>query len=193
MAEKPIIFSGPMVRAILDRRKTQTRRVVNHIPALGSPEDWCHKHGHAQFAAVAGDYRRFCPYGAPGSYLWVMETWRLGESPYDCGDTSVHYRADLDECAGGPWKPSIHMPRWASRITLRITDVRVERVQDADAYDAKAEGCSTHPGSRDKQQTWEDEVLEEFAAMWDSLNSQRDGCSWIDNPWCWVISFEVVR
>lgn len=193
MAEKPIIFSGPMVRAILDGRKTQTRRVVKHIPALGPPENWCPKHERARFAEIVGDYRRFCPYGTRGSYLWVRETWRLGEEPYDCGDTSVHYRADPDECAGGPWRPAIYMPRCASRITLCITDVRVERVQDVDAYDAVAEGCGVHPGSRDTQQSWEDEVLEEFTAMWDSINSRRGGCSWDDNPWCWVLSFEVVK
>lgn len=188
MAEKPIIFSGPMVRAILDGRKTQTRRVVRHIPALGPPENWCHKHERARFAEIVGDYRRFCPYGTPGSYLWVREPWGEGLGPH--GESIVYLYYERDGIAGGPYKSPIFMPRKASRITLRITNVRVERVQDVDAYDAVAEG---YPGSRDKQQSWEDEVLEEFTAMWESFNGSRVGCSWDDNPWCWVLSFEVVK
>lgn len=219
MAEKPIIFSGQMVRSILGGRKTQTRRVVKPQPeqSLGVDVGWIPPDDRDPFSdnvrpgqwtcfsgmnvgeygggpfEVDWDRGYTCPYGTPGSYLWVRETWRLGEAPYDCGDTSVHYRADQDECAGGPWRPSIYMPRWASRITLRITDVRVERVQDVDAYDAVAEGCGVHPVSRDKQQSWEDEVFEEFTAMWESFNGSRGGCSWDGNPWCWVLSFEVVK
>ena len=235
MKERPILFSGPMVRAILDGHKTQTRRVVIPQPWINDVGQWQWEHKKGQHVAFHPDLdeqhypgtklQHVCPYGVPSTRLWVRETFvlesnlglaGLAEYPPPFGDTrpvqwvdmpdeglvwsQPHYRAtdpvpdlaydDRDDphCR---WRPSIHMPRWASRITLEVEAVRVERLQEIDAYDAKAEGCDMHPGSRDKQQSWEQEVLEEYEALWDILNAKR-GYGWDTNPWVWVIGFKRV-
>lgn len=193
MKEKPILFSGPMVRAILEGRKTQTRRVVKHIPALGWPEQWCEKYGNdsPDTKAMLGDYRKFCPYGQPGDRLWVRETWRPAVITKDT--IKCDYRADgwSPECTAR-WKPSIHMPRWASRINLEIVSIRVERLNDISQKDAMAEGAPpSHPtidavsrefGYPDFSRSW-------FAQLWESINGQG---SWNQNPWVWVIEFNRV-
>lgn len=94
MKERPILFSGPMVRAILDDRKTQTRRIVKHIPALGSPEEWCAKHACSDFGMIVGDYRSFCPHGQAGDRLWVKETF-LAQS-FGIDDLTIRYVATPD-------------------------------------------------------------------------------------------------
>lgn len=233
--ERPILFSGEMVRAILDGRKTQTRRVVNPQPSnpetFGISPVWgqgVHDRGdqagrfclHAAFNDGGKRVDRFlpCPYGAPGDLLWVRETFIL-ESNQDCdiagyepphrdgrpvhrvvGDEDfgdyweqAHYAAtdpkpelvavgDVDEKRLG-WKPSIHMPRWASRITLEVTDVRVERIRDISVNDALAEGrcLSTDPDDP-----------EDFRNTWNRLNASR-GFGWDANPWVWVVGFRRVE
>ena len=158
MTERPIIFSAPMVRAILEGKKTQTRRKMKVQPgpdALVTVEHYhpivIDRHGDMQpgkeiFGAHwdDGEYGLKSPYGAPGDLLWVRETWAKGETA-----GVAQYRATDPQCddttSGLRWRPSIHMPRWASRITLRIIDVRVERLHDITEDDARAEGCEARP------------------------------------------------
>lgn len=175
MKERPIIFSAPMVRAILSGAKTQTRRVVKpiHMATVGAE----------QFPILA-----ICPYGRPGDRLWVRETWKHieGGAIYDASggtidafDPETIYRADRPN-RYGPWMSPIHMPRWASRITLEITDVRVERLQDISEDDAYAEGVkhSEHGGIT---------ARDGFQRLWESINGAG---SWDTNPWVWVIEFK---
>jgi hypothetical protein len=191
--ERPIIFSGPMVRAILDGRKTQTRRIVKHVPALGSPDDWCHKVDRAQFEEEIGNYRRFCPYGTPGDRLWVREAWCPG------GNQSVYLKADVDlpddprvwmhdrqPPYGGTWRPSIHMPRWASRITLEITGIRVERLQEISEQDARAEGVQPRNAGQDEAGPIKT-YRTGFVHVWQEINGKR--ANWTSNPWVWVVEF----
>ena len=216
--ERPILFSGPMVRAILEGRKTQTRRVAKPPPkAVFLPDDqWkidVDEPGTAYMDDESGRLRITCPYGQPGDRLWVRETW--ASVPY--GPAQIHgidwpgvpdmrprkvdernrarvviYRADGGMPGDEVWTPSIHMPRWASRITLEITRVRVERVQDiteADAieegggpgYMPNASGSTTCVGHRPM-----------FARLWNELNAPR-GHGWSVNPWVWVIDFERIK
>jgi len=148
VSERPILFSGPMVRAILEGRKSQTRRVIKtHSPAY--IERWKGAEG----------WDKECSYGQPGDLLWVRETWRRhivsppnvdARIPRKRFDLGVRYRADghlMDD--GKKWKSPIHMPRWASRLTLRITGVRVERLQEISGEDCIAEGIQI-PVSEDR-------------------------------------------
>ena len=232
MKERPILFSGPMVRALLEGRKTQTRRVVRIThrtpgtalclePAIGTPDP----------KAAA----ELCPYGVPGDRLWVRETWQLvseqsSVDPNACGSRPRNWdpdgnRQDGEACAvfaaDGPlvpqregwdtkWKPSIHMPRWASRLTLEITSVRVESLQEVSEADAKAEGLVTLtkdggrtwkygmadrdglPGTDNDGWEWRDWSADPRAAyrrLWSDINGPD---SWNANPWVWVVEFKVV-
>lgn len=197
MSEKPIIFSADMVRAILEGRKTQTRRVVKPQPSGGLRWNAVVVNGHGGWTDMHGDPRG-CPYGKTDCRLWVRETWGYSAAL----PTSAHYTRDDSTWCAYPdmrgykaddppgnwcWKPSIHMPRWASRITLQVTDVRVERVQDISEADAMAEGVVA----------WHDTVdgtvyRPEFHLLWDSINATR-GFGWSANPWVWVIEFERVQ
>jgi hypothetical protein len=173
--ERPILFSGEMVRAILDGRKTQTRRVVKPQPTSR------------------------CPYGAVGDHLWVRETW-FGNRP---GGPSAEaelfrYRAtDRDFLVNGRsvWRSGIIMPRKASRLSLEITNVRVERLQAIGEDDAYDEGCEGHGGEPriDGEGEWARRYIttsrEQYRALWDSLNAKR-GHAWDVNPWVWVIEFQ---
>lgn len=181
MKERPILFSAPMVRAILDGRKTMTRRVMKP-----QPEDCTYHHGSAVYRV-----EKKCTYGVPGDLLWVRETWA---SDVDGCPAGLSYRADhLDPRGDGPanpmrWRPSIFMPRWASRLKLRITNVSVERLREITEHDAMREGVnaesvSTQPGIYSYRAP--------FAELWDSINAGR-GFGWDANPWVWVIGFEVV-
>ncbi|WP_126242258.1 hypothetical protein [Burkholderia gladioli] len=217
MKERPILFSAPMVRAILDGRKAQTRRVMKPQPVVQTgwvggaywerrpargiePADqWCIR-----------DALQFCPYGQPGDRLWVRETWSTDFARYyPC--ERVWYAADDDrrhdiEVRDGVrgifspesnlhvpfrWRPSIHMPRALSRITLEITDVRVERLQGISERDAIAEGiCKTGSGfwstygQREVDGTFS--PRSSFQSLWESINGLM---SWESNPWVWVIEF----
>jgi len=175
MKERGILFSGAMVRAILSGAKTQTRRVA---------KDWTD-----DGTRVCREQNAPCPYGGPGDRLWVRETWC-----YACIDhgsaAAMGNRADYraDHAAGfapcNPWRPSIHMPRWASRITLEIVAVRVERVQDIDTLGAAAEGT---PDLRTTENGWD--LRDCFVHLWDSINGKRPGCAWRANPYVWVVEF----
>lgn len=198
MTERPIIFSGPMVRAILAGKKTQTRRVVKLQPIdiLTHKPPWCnkatriHNGKRCWFYLASVEPSRggmfCCKHGEVGDRLWVRETWQVDP----CGEWGTCYRATgHSEGCKFPshlWRPSIHMPRWASRITLAITDVQVQRVQEISHKDALAEGVE-YDVSQDHGSP-----LCRFQQLWDALNAKR-GFSWESNPWVWVITFSVVR
>lgn len=188
--ERPILFSGPMVRAILAGTKTQTRRVAK-LRDPSSTYVTRDDDGWPVTADEAGVWHRdICPYGQPGDRLWVRETW--GRRPE--GPGGIIYRAEWTledeqlEIRDWPWRPSIHMPRWASRITLEITETRVERLQAISKDDAKAEGiapfAARYPEGFDR-----DGYIAGFAQLWDSINCKRPGCTWSDNPWVWALTF----
>jgi hypothetical protein len=200
MKERGILFSAPMVRKLLAGEKTQTRRVVTNKTAL----EWLEPDTFSPaFVADPGNF--LCRYGYAGDRLWVRETWApVDAEMYAVGDSEeVVYRADLtaaqlvDEAAARklapklakahPWKPAIHMPRWASRITLEITDVRAQRLRDISDDDALAEGVAPLAvAGRALSYT------HGFRVLWDSINGARDGYSWDANPWVWAISFARV-
>lgn len=198
MKERPIIFSAPMVRAILAGTKTQTRRIVPTMFTCGRVEypgkrdsrgysrvNWLDTaEGMAQAAQE-------CKYGRPGDRLWVRETW--GAWPHMMGGVqpeTLRYRADgeyQNERGTWRWRPSIHMPRWASRITLEITDVRVERLQDISEADAKAEGVSMPDGTPAPPDFWS--YQQEFRHLWEQINGPG---SWDANPFVWVVTFRRI-
>ena len=253
MKERPILFSDPMVRAILDGTKTQTRRVVNlpfeprgswiegggeiSVCRIPDIERIAHPDPNSQWARVR------CPYGVPGDRLWVREAWAsvalsydwetgycdvvsdcdpesvkglmAGAHPFGRPSASIWYRAEYGdretiEERGFRWRPSIHMPRWACRLVLEVTDVRVERVQDITPPDAIEEGVTEwatkeqHRLLFDEQGRRRDEPLgpspldgtrrglpylvNAFADLWDSINAAR-GYGWDVNPLVFVVSF----
>jgi len=206
--ERPILFKGEMVRAILEGRKTQTRRVVKgnfehqweslksyscQWISIENSGAWGLRHKikenpQADFQTVK------CPYGKVGDRLWVRETFANDEDKAVCDiNNNFWYRADGEtkfKQAGftpktrGKWRPSIHMMRWASRITLEITDIRVERLNDISESDAIAEGiigvC--------EDGLWND-PCDKYADLWESINGSG---SWDLNPWVWVVEFKKI-
>jgi hypothetical protein len=184
--ERPIIFSGDMVRVILADRKTQTRRVVREYIIKGpNPPgnvwDWYNRKGEWIGACInkAGNALELCPYGQPGDRLWVRETYTYYDGPI--------YRADPgNEVVTKIWNSPLYMPRSISRIDLEITNVRIERVQDISEEDAKAEGP---PLPVELYQMGIKGYGEWFSMKWDLLNSKR-GYGWDVNPWVWVIKFK---
>ncbi|CAN7406623.1 hypothetical protein LJR074_002569 [Acidovorax sp. LjRoot74] len=204
--ERPILFSGTMVRALLDGSKTQTRRVVKPAPQMVTDNTITTWDGHP--AALQYQLERMgkgCHYGQPGDRLWVRETWRgivKTSAPWDDCTTygvaqyvpdqaecrRIEYAATFGEGAKG-WRPSIHMPRWASRITLEITRVRVERLQDISDADCVAEGCGALPSAIGCPMTsvpGETVPRTMFRALWESINGPA---SWAANPWVWAVEF----
>lgn len=180
--DRPILFSGAMVRALLAGTKTQTRRVVK-------PDG---KYRLDLVAPADGGPSR-CPYGAPGDRLWVRETWNTFEGWagyfYAADDHSFGIGADDDPDHIAEhavrWRPSIHMPRAVSRITLEITAVRVERLQDISEADAWAEGI---PGDLlHRAQGWAPRA---YQFLWEQINGPG---SWDANPWVWVVEFRRVE
>lgn len=193
MAEKPILFSGEMVRAILDGRKTQTRRVVK--PKV---LEWLDDAGFApNFVADPDNF--MSPYGYTGDSLWVRETWAVDQhynpiKPSDLPiDIQVWYMANAAKrfnvgtyhLQQGKLRSSIFMPRWASRITLKVTAIRVERLQDISEQDAIAEGVIPSIVGQNLDHL---QHRAGFMALWDSINAKR-GYSWDSNPWVWVVEF----
>lgn len=200
MKERPILFSAPMVRALLDGSKTQTRRMVKITyktpglaaclaPPIGEPRP--------------GTAAELCPYGQPGDRIWVRET--LGHNT-DKGHyyaaTGMHvgplldYEQEPSPSIGIPARtiPSIHMPRWVSRILLEILSVRVERLNDCSEADALAEGVKAQPCDHVRLSC--DEIgccgptaKGMYAALWDQINGTG---AWVANPWVWVIEFKRV-
>lgn len=151
-------------------------------------EDWC---GNVVGASEADALR--CPYGVPGDTLWARETWAAVPAHDDTKPSEIDrcreplwYRATDESNMRGRWRPSIHMPRWASRLSLRVTDVRVERVQDISEEDARAEGCSTMTQLAPFPAL--NSYVAGFQRLWDTINAKR-GYSWASNPWVWVVSF----
>lgn len=212
MKERPILCSGPMVRAILSGQKTVTRRivkpqfasaptdVVDGVPSWDSPTNYA---GEVQMNTQRG---KPCPYGKPGDCLWVRETFSRSNPG---GDDGVYfYRADgrFPSAMGGGcfygdeiWKPSIHMPRFASRILLEVTDVRVERLQDISDEQAEAEGIEgcipSCPGPYDEHGNPECDCMnltykQSFQALWESINGRK---SWDANPWVWAVEFKRIE
>lgn len=214
MTEHPILFSDPMVRAILAGTKMQTRRVVKPQPDGAA---WYQKPGHSLIGRDAADMARKmvddCPYGQPGDRLWVREAWALIDKDYKPADlaqaTALVYRADglkvpnqrdpeiratfADRCRmpldAIKWRPSIHMPRIASRIDLEITGVRVERLNDISEADAVAEGVNVHPDHHGKPRNSIYSPVQAYCDLWESINGPD---SWAANPWVWCLTFKRV-
>jgi hypothetical protein len=219
MTDRPILFSAEMVRAILDGRKTQTRRNIKYTTEHRGPINPAYLEAHKDHPG----WKDICPYGQPGDFLWVREAHAISANP----DLKPWYRLDHEEArSSGPrvdvkWRPSIHMPRWASRITLEVKGVRVERLQDISEDDAKAEGCEARPfpgpwweGYRDlgDGELIHQQAVGETAPYWMIEpkkmpltpwldRSARDGFrsiwmglygpdAWDENPWVWVVAFE---
>jgi hypothetical protein len=224
MKERPILFSAPMVRAILDGRKSMTRRVVDRDlwDALddGVPSD--QQRIETDDTPMGGvPATRFCKYGQPGDRLWVRETWAVAKpwdnvKPKDLAkendevtQLAVDYKADKQRIWGntgtcGKTRPSIFMPRWASRITLEIISVRVEQVKDISAGDAISEGIRIEKAAgmiegedcymmttNSGYMRGPGGAIAAFRNLWDSINDAR-GYGWDVNPWVWVIEFRRV-
>lgn len=195
MAIKPILFNAEMVRAILDGRKTCTRRVAKNVPDHTHRIEPIYENGRLQFncfysayAPTLDIYADFCmpcfpPY-QKGDILYVRETW--GHPIFLNSDKQYVFRADKIAEIGFKndshiWHPSIHMPKEAARIWLKVTDVRVERLQDMTDDDAEAEGCFDYTST-----------ALGFPDVWDSTIKKSDigRCGWAANPWVWVVEFE---
>jgi hypothetical protein len=201
--ERPILFSAPMVRAVLAGTKTQTRRIVR---------------GSIRGQVVDPDNPEpvltNCPYGAPGDRLWVREAHAIGSSHAPDDYPHVHYLADgarhhhdggsicreADTPAttpfAGPWRPSIHMPRWASRLDLEVTEVRVEQLARMPGHEIRREGvpCPVHDFPSGFCISQPDapclDHYRAFAKLWDGINPHAP---WASNPWVWVVSFKLVE
>ena len=235
--ERPILFADRLVRAILDGRKTQTRR-----PVKGRALEWLAPDVFTP-AFVASPDNHLCPFGVPGDRLWVREAWRIADRDYDPGRVRVEYRTtpgvardsadytqawspwvevgndyamrfrkNTDRSSARPrWRPSIHMPRWASRITLEVADVRVERVQDISIEDAAADGgfrALSKDGGRITKygipdadglpggigwpwERWRQSPIDAFESLWDEHYAATPH-AWAANPWVWVVSFRAL-
>ncbi|HIE5059734.1 TPA: hypothetical protein ACXNFZ_000770 [Serratia marcescens] len=233
MKERPVIFNGEMVRAIIDGRKTQTRRIVKVQPEPSKTragdfwfsskklESMVHVSDFMPGNSPIADCHLFfqehcCPFGQVGDRLWVRETFaghyldddQIQDIKDDRNKAEdlCEYRADYSDdadCVDG-WTPSIHMPRWASRITLEITAVRVERLNDISVDDAKAEGvralennfgngpayCDYLLPNLDDTAEWYNRASDSFKSLWKSIYGEE---SWRANPWVWVIEFRRVE
>lgn len=215
--ERPILFSGPMVKALLAGQKTQTRRTIKKVTCVNGQDCITDRDGLPSHLSCAPHNWEQCPYGVPGDRLWVRETYRSTVAGKR-GWAVIQYRADMearqmlctDEGEGEPaavgevipksstivetaWKPSIFMPHWASRITLEITDVRVQRLREISPEDAVAEGLRVRTDIAGKYSAlpdrWFDDPVHTFADLWESINGEG---SWVTNPWVWAITFRIV-
>ena len=209
MREHPILFSAPMVRAILEGRKTQTRRVLKPQP-IG---DVTHplmsfNRGRMEWSLSKQDRDKnddliFRKFHNPGDTLWVREAWRTmskydSVAPRDLPTREIigydaDYHSEPNDGYRGKGRPSIHMPRWASRITLKVTNIRVQRLHDISEADAKAEGAYQDPTTHGHWITGAPgqfnfgTAYKAFAALWTSINGEA---SWDANPWVVAYSFE---
>ena len=191
---KPIIFSTEMVKAILSGRKTQTRRVIRPQPvSLDSlyPND----SSHVEFWEIVDSPSLWCPYGRPGDILWVRESFCIGlpntwqtlnkKLNPDDPDEAAYFKAGWDR-SHPYWRPSIHMPRWASRIKLKILRIILEKLQDISREDCYKEGIEN------QILTPAHSPIEKkiYSEIWDSINKKR-GFGWDKNSWVWVITFQL--
>lgn len=192
MKERPILFSAPMVRALLAGTKTQTRRPLKQVQirseAMPEPE-WRSVH-------------TLCPYGQPGGRLWVREAWRSGRltdrfAPREMTPHPVWYEADgpAPDACNGKLRPGMFMPRWASRITLEVTGVRVEQLQNISEADARAEGSPCVDEVSGREVLFPDAskcgtFKLGYRCVWDSINGPG---AWDLNPYVWCISFRVLE
>jgi hypothetical protein len=237
--ERPVIFSGPMVKAILEGRKTQTRRICKPACDMGGElagsvhpakeSGWIawwpgNDPGLADFTKLAYQDGFQCPYGKPGERLWVRESAYISQPNFGLPEDATHkdydgqprvvsYTVDMGfdakRCAqdyGVKCSPSIHMPRWASRITLEITSVKVERLQEISDEDCKAEGIEhnwlgSDPCPPEYADEWERygsdleaepcySPKESFQTLWETIHGPD---SWATNPWLWCISFRRIE
>lgn len=187
MTERPILFSGPMVRAILDGRKTQTRRLVV-----------CRSKRATDFDLWLQEAE--CPYGQPGDRLWVRETWGRSTDLVRGYVYATDQHVSRFDILGERWTPSIHMPRAASRLSLEVTSVRVERLQNISEEDALAEGIREDGepwaseygwGVADRRVWAANTARQRFEYAWDRINGDR--AAWASNPWVWCVGFKRVE
>ncbi|HBR4224646.1 TPA: morphogenetic protein [Klebsiella pneumoniae] len=225
MKERGMIFNGEMVRALLSGRKTQTRREVKlnlDIACLATTYDWAtslaanHYQGlteeqiqqkaeslrgviHPVILANGQMVSIICPHGKPGDRIWVRETWARYNIDQNSHDIAYRATTPEDWPEEGYWRPSIHMPRWASRILLEITDVRVERLNAISEEDAEAEGIDMealydsqdcYDCIADHNMTGRPTVTGAFKYLWESIYGEE---GWKSNPWVWVIEFKRVE
>jgi len=222
MKARPILFSGPMVRALLDGRKTQTRRIVKPQPpaaakdagviASGSDSNgiwwWLDSTDLMEAGPVGDEFR--CPYGVPGDLLWVREThaqFAVGEGrdrpvPQCAAYRStcaadgtfdyVNGRGEVMNLKITKWTSAIHMPRWASRLTLRLHDVRVQRLREISEADSRAEGarCLDIVSGRETMDERIGSYASHYRHIWEEINGQG---SWNANPWVWALTFAVLH
>lgn len=233
MKERGMIFNGEMVRALLDGRKTQTRRIMKaqpsedftpmnmaleadykarwYTPSIVDKDGYLQPAGKEVFGVANENEGYSCPFGAVGDRIWVRETWARYNIDQDSHDMA--YRATIPEDwpESGRWRPSIHMPRWASRITLEITDVRVERLNAISEQDAQSEGVHTEVWDQtvvarnyaaidEFFQFWSEDMphyvemnqlyRSSFRSLWESIYGAEN---WQANPWVWVIEFKRVE
>lgn len=225
MKARGMIFNSEMVRAILDGRKTQTRRImkVQPEPSKSRPGDFwfsskklesmVHISDFAPGNSPIADYHLFiqehcCPFGAVGDRIWVRETWARYNIDQNSHDLAYRATTPADWPEEGRWRPSIHMPRWASRILLEITNVRIERLNAISPENAESEGLerTNFTGFGDEpglpsypepdvyfdplKKQWKEYPPEAFAGLWESIYGEG---SWKANPWVWVIEFKRVE
>lgn len=204
MKERPILFTPENVRRIRDGQKWQTRRMMEpqpeHVWGFGvghsDPEHFC---AHVRYpGGHQPDPWVRCPHGKPGDRLWVRESLvEEGGQWFYRADRAPVLVDPKDETAMIAWAhhkttsyaSAIHMPRWAARLVLEITGVRIERIQDISYDDMRAEGVRPE---QEASLLWRESLAERFRALWDEINGDR-GFGWERNPWVWIIDFEVVR
>jgi hypothetical protein len=218
--ERPILFSGEMIKALVEGRKTQTRRVVKALVGDENPANQVCEDGGGNWIAwygmvsknldMAAETKRQypngegfkCPYGEPGERLWCRETWFNNNGEGDQDPEQIFYRADGEnggadfegetiEGDGGGWSQSNHMPRWASRILLEVVSVRVERLQAITEADARAEGIKYPPLFADEPCPSDEYARKSYAGLWNSINGLV--YPWQSNPFVWVVEFKVLE
>ncbi|WP_431833572.1 hypothetical protein [Enterobacter hormaechei] len=207
MIERGMIFNSEMVRAILDGRKTQTRRIIKDCTVGRDPISKFIQIGKKFIGCYPEDVpeliRECCPYGVPGDRIWVRETWaEAGASAPDLKLYRANYPAhvpthyeNVPPAEDVRWTPSIHMPRWASRILLEITDVRVEQLKSISEEEARSEGVAQLREGfwKHYQPGWTQHQLSargSFATLWESIYGFGE---WDRNPWVWVIEFKRIE
>lgn len=218
MKERPILFNDQRVRALMSGMQTQTRRIMKSMPLAPGQDnhegcygiDVLSNHVQGNRVLGMGDLRYHCPYGQPGDRLWVRETWRgpvipaVDMAAWEASPDEFRqprycqYRADTSEFGNDQdfaefgWQAGIHMPRWASRIDLEITDIRVEKIQHISEQDIAAEGIQSDAHFLNNFFTMHSEVQspkDAYRAQW---ALQYGGTSWEVNPWVWVIDFKRI-